>query len=156
MRVHVVAVGRAKPGPERQLWDAYTARMAALPLGAPVLREVEAKRRADGETLKRLEADAIRAALPRPCCLTVLDERGADRSSRDWAALVTGLRDHGTRDLVFVIGGADGLHADVRDHADHRLSFGSQTWPHMLVRVLLAEQLYRAQTLIAGHPYHRD
>ena len=98
---------------------------------------------------------AILAALPREGRIVALDEHGRDLTSADLAALLGRWRDEGLRLVTFVIGGADGLDAAVLARADLRLAFGRATWPHMLVRPMLAEQLYRAGTILSGHPYHR-
>lgn len=97
----------------------------------------------------------ITAALPASAGLLALDERGDDLDSPAFAALLRRMADDGQRDLAFAIGGADGLDAALRDAADRRLSFGRMVWPHMLARVMLAEQLYRAASILAGSPYHR-
>lgn len=151
MRVILAAVGRAHAGPIRDLVEEYRRRMR------PVLeiREVEIRRRLDGAALKREEAALILAELPEGAALVALDERGEALDSEAFAALVGGFAETGRSALVFAIGGADGLDASVRERADRVVSFGRLTWPHMLVRAMLAEQLYRAQTIRAGHPYHR-
>jgi len=149
MRMTIVAVGRAKAGPERELFRHYLKRMAQ-PLD---LKEIEVKATTDA---KRTEGDRLLAAVPKGSVIVALDERGKDLSSRQLADRVAGWRDEGIRDVAFLIGGADGLDGRVRDSADLLLSFGRVTWPHMLMRGMLAEQLYRAQCILAGHPYHRD
>jgi 23S rRNA (pseudouridine1915-N3)-methyltransferase len=106
--------------------------------------------------LKRLEADKLLAQIPKNAVLVALDERGESLDSGTFAQRLGAWRDAGRADLAFVIGGADGLDEEVRRRADLLLSFGRLTWPHMLVRGMLAEQLYRAQQILAGHPYHRD
>lgn len=152
MRLTLIAVGRAKRGPDEELFNLYAKRLS------PPLEviEVEEKRPLSGDALKAREAELIAAKVPAGAHLIALDERGPALSSRAFATRLGGLRDDGIRDAAFVIGGADGLDAGLRGSANWVLSFGPQTWPHMLVRVLLAEQLYRAQTILAGHPYHRD
>ncbi len=151
MRLWLAAVGRAKAGPHRALFDEYAARLS-WPF---TLREVEAKKRVEGEELKRLEAELLLAAVPPGATLVALDERGRALSSEAFAERLGGWRDAGVADLAFVIGGADGLAETIRQRAALTLAFGPMTWPHMLVRGLLAEQLYRAQQILAGHPYHR-
>lgn len=101
------------------------------------------------------EADLLRNAIPKGAHIMVLDERGAVLSSPKFAANLADWRDQGRRDLAILIGGADGLHPDLRASADFALGFGAMVWPHMLVRVMLSEQLYRAATILAGGPYHR-
>jgi 23S rRNA (pseudouridine1915-N3)-methyltransferase len=151
MRLTLVAVGRLRRGPERALVDDYLARFAKAGrgLGLPPVTVVEVEGRGPGG-----EADAIARALPPGAALALLDERGALLSSPDLAARIADWRD-GARDAAFVIGGADGLDRDLRERADLLLSFGPMVWPHMLARVMLSEQLYRAASILAGSPYHR-
>lgn len=151
MRLWLAAVGRAKAGPHRDLFEDYAGRLTT-PF---TLREVEAKKRVEGEELKRLEAELLLAAIPAGATLVALDERGRTLGSEAFAERIGGWRDAGVADLAFVIGGADGLADTVRERAALTLAFGPMTWPHMLVRGMLAEQLYRAQQILAGHPYHR-
>lgn len=151
MRVHVVAVGRAKRGPEKALFDAYVERIR-WPFQ---LHEVEEKRPLSGPELKAREADLLLGVVPDGAVVVALDERGKAMGSEDLADRVGQWRDEGRGDLVFIIGGADGLDERVRARADLCLCFGKLTWPHMLVRVMLAEQVYRCQQILAGHPYHR-
>jgi 23S rRNA (pseudouridine1915-N3)-methyltransferase len=151
MRLVIAAVGRAKPGPARDLYDSYVAR---LPWSL-ALREVEARRGLAGPALKREEAALLTAVLPAGAITVALDERGQDLGSADFACRLGAWRDEGWGDIAFVIGGADGLHDGLRDTAALVLAFGRTTWPHMLVRAMLAEQLYRASTILTGHPYHR-
>lgn len=134
--------------------DDYLARFdrtgRALGLGPAQLHEVEAK--SGGMTA---EAAALRRALPAGARVICLDERGQTDSSPQFAARIAAIRDDGRGDLAFVIGGADGLDPQMRRAAEGLLSFGPMVWPHMLVRVMLAEQLYRAASILAGSPYHR-
>ena len=153
LRLHIIAVGRARQGPERALYEHFAGRLTDWPL---TLREVETRGRIAPERLKAAEADAILAALPDRATLVALDETGKALASTEFAQRIADWRDAGVADLAFVIGGADGLDDSVRRRADLLLSFGRATWPHMLVRGLLAEQIYRARQIIAGHPYHRD
>jgi 23S rRNA (pseudouridine1915-N3)-methyltransferase len=120
------------------------------------LVELEEKRRLPAAELKEREAELILAALPAGARLVALDERGAAWSSRQLADRLAGWRDSGVAALAFAIGGADGLGQRVIGRADTILSLGPMTWPHLLARSLLLEQLYRAQQILAGHPYHRD
>jgi 23S rRNA (pseudouridine1915-N3)-methyltransferase len=120
------------------------------------LVEVEEKRRLTGAELKQREAALILAALPADAGLVALDERGATWTSRQFADRLAGWRDGGAGVLAFAIGGADGLGQAVIERADAVLSLGQMTWPHLLARSLLLEQLYRTQQILAGHPYHRD
>lgn len=120
------------------------------------LREVDEKRPLKGERLKRREAELLSAATPAGSIRVALDERGKVIDSRAFASRLGDWRDHGARDIAFWIGGADGLHAEIRERADLVLSLGAFTWPHMLVRSLIVEQIYRAEQILAGGPYHRD
>ncbi len=159
MKVTVIAVGRLKDGPERLLLDRYRDRAdrAGRQLGLGFQsREIAESGARNPETRKAEEAAAVLAAVPAGAALIVLDERGRPLDSRGFAERLAAWRDGGTREVAAVIGGADGLGAAVLDRADLRLAFGAMTWPHQLVRILLAEQLYRAVTILSGHPYHRD
>ena len=120
------------------------------------LVEVEEKRRLAGPELKQREAELILAAVPAGARLVALDERGTPWTSRQFADRLAGWRDAGTGVLAFAIGGADGLGPAVIERADDVMSLGAMTWPHFLVRGMLLEQLYRAQQILAGHPYHRE
>ena len=118
--------------------------------------ELEEKRRLPPAELKAREAELILAALPAGARLIVLDQRGAEWTSREFADRLRAWRDGGAASLAFAIGGAEGLGSAVIDRADAVLSLGAMTWPHLLVRGMLLEQLYRAQQILAGHPYHRE
>jgi len=154
MRIAVIAVGKWKAGPERELFEQYAGR-----LSWPVtLREVEEHRKVPPAQLMAREGELLLAALPKSASglVTVaLDQRGKALSSEQLANHVRQWRDGGADDLAFLIGGADGLSVAVRQKANLILSLGAMTWPHLLVRGLLAEQLYRAQSILNGHPYHR-
>lgn len=152
MRLTLVAVGRWKAGPTRDLFEDYQARLQ----WRFDLKEVEARQAASAAEMKRLEAEKLLAAIPKNAVLVALDERGESLDSSAFAQRLGTWRDAGRTDIAFVIGGADGLAEEVRRRADLLLSFGRLTWPHLLVRGMLAEQLYRAQQILAGHPYHRD
>ncbi len=155
MRLTVAAAGRLKTGPERALWDDYAARLdrTGRPLGLGPLRLAEVEpRKAAGPGA---EAAALAAAIPDGARLIALDERGRTLSSPDFADMLARWRDTGARDAACVIGGADGLAPELRARADLVLSFGPMVWPHLLARVMLAEQLYRAAAILAGTPYHR-
>ncbi|MXU64964.1 23S rRNA (pseudouridine(1915)-N(3))-methyltransferase RlmH [Oceanomicrobium pacificus] len=155
MRVTILAVGRLRAGPEKDLIDDYLTRFdrsgRALGLGPAEVREVEDRkgggRAAEGALLDR--------AVPQGAALVGLDERGKLLTSPDFATRIADWRDAGQRDLVFLIGGADGLDPELRARCDMLLSFGKMVWPHMLARVMLSEQLYRASSILAGAPYHR-
>ncbi|MEM8693593.1 MAG: 23S rRNA (pseudouridine(1915)-N(3))-methyltransferase RlmH [Pseudomonadota bacterium] len=155
MRVHICAVGRLRGGHEADLVTDYTVRFnrTGRGLGLGPLKSVEVEDRKNGG--KTAEAQLLRKAMPSGATLCCLDERGTSETSVNFAARLARWRDNGTSDLTFIIGGADGLAHDLRDEADHLLSFGKMVWPHMLVRVMLTEQLYRAASILAGSPYHR-
>ena len=152
MRITLLAVGRMKSGAVQDLYELYAAR-----LRWPVaVREVEERRSLPPETLKEQEGALLLAAVPRGARIVALDEGGRQMTSREFAQLLGRWRDDGAQDVAFLIGGADGLSQQARVAADIILSLGRMTWPHMLVRGLLAEQLFRAESILAGHPYHRD
>jgi 23S rRNA (pseudouridine1915-N3)-methyltransferase len=155
MRIHICAVGRLRAGPEKTLIEDYLARFdrtgRALGLGPVRLTEVE-DRKGGGMAA---QAGLLRRALPKGAVVCTLDERGQKLTSPEFAARLAKWRDTGCGDLALVIGGADGIDPDLRAGADFSLSLGAMVWPHMLVRVMLAEQLYRGATILAGGPYHR-
>ena len=151
MRIGVVAVGRMKTGVEKTLLDAY-ARRITWPFA---VREVEEKRACPPAERIRREGELLLAQCPNAARRVALDERGKSLSSEQFAAMLGEWRDSGVSETVFLIGGADGHSNAVRDVAHHLLSFGTMTWPHMLVRAMLAEQIYRAQCILGNHPYHR-
>jgi 23S rRNA (pseudouridine1915-N3)-methyltransferase len=154
VRLTILAVGRLSRTTEGASAQAYveraTATGRALGLGPVDILEVEGRKPG-----RESEGEALLAALPSPSRLIACDEGGRAWPSVAFAERIGALRDAGERRLVFVIGGADGLSAPVRQAASETIAFGPQTWPHALVRVLLAEQLYRAAAILAGTPYHR-
>jgi len=152
MRISVIAVGGLKAGPERALAEKYRARIT-WPI---TVREVEEKRPLKGSALRKREGELILAACPERGAIVALDERGKSLSSMDFAARLGGWWDQGVTDIAFAIGGAGGLDEAVRRRADLTLAFGAMTLPHLLMRGVLLEQIYRAQTILAGHPYHRE
>lgn len=147
--MHLLAIGRLRDGPEATLFARYNARLRP----ALVVTEL-AEARGSAAEIKRREAAALLAALPTQGFVVVLDQAGEAPDSARLAAQLEHWLGLG-RPLHFVIGGAEGLDAPVLARADHVLSLGKLTWPHMLVRVMLAEQLYRARMIATGHPYHR-
>ena len=155
MRMVIAAVGRLRRGPEATLIEDYLERHArtgrALGLPPVTLTEVE-DRRGGGMSA---EAPLLERAIPEGAALVTLDERGQMLTSPEFARMIAAWRDQ-ARDVAFVIGGADGIDPGLRQRADLAISFGKMVWPHMLVRVMLAEQIYRATTILAGSPYHRD
>jgi 23S rRNA (pseudouridine1915-N3)-methyltransferase len=155
MRLHLCAVGRLRLGPERALLDDYLTRCdrTGRPLGLGPVSEHEVEDKRGGGMAA--EAALLAKVVPEGAALCVLDERGKTLSSPEFAAVLAGWRDGGRQDAAFVIGGADGVDPALRARADLVINFGRMVWPHMLVRVMLAEQLYRATTILAGSPYHR-
>ncbi len=152
MRITLAAVGRLKAGPLRDLYQDYAGRLR-WPLK---LHEVEERKALPPAELRRREGERLIAALPAGARLLALDARGKDLDSRGFAALLGRFQDEGLAELAFAIGGAEGLDEAVLARAERSLSLGAMTWPHMLARVMLAEQLYRAQSILDGHPYHRS
>lgn len=154
MRITLIAVGRLRSGPEADLVGDYLDRFARTGrgLGLPPISVIEIDDRKSGGMAD--EAARIIRALPDKAALALLDERGPPLTSPGFADHLAGWRDAG-RDLALVIGGADGVGSGLRARADLLISLGPMVWPHMLVRVMLAEQLYRAATILAGTPYHR-
>ncbi len=148
MRIRLIAVGRMRRGVERDLYEHYRQRLR----WEVDLWEID-DRKTGGS--KEREGEAILVAVPDGAVLVALDERGRDMASAALAKKIGTWRDAGIGDLAFAIGGADGLSDQVRQQADLLLAFGEATWPHLLVRGMLAEQLYRSQQILAGHPYHR-
>lgn len=152
MHITIVAVGRLRSGPERALAEQYQKRLTW-----PVMvREVEERRKLPPPELRRREAALIEAALPAQATLVALDEHGKTLDSRAFAGRIRRWRDDGVAQLAFAIGGADGLDPAILNRAVLTLSLGAMTWPHFLARGMLLEQIYRAQQILAGHPYHRD
>ena len=158
MRVVVAAVGRLKDGPERELAERYLERLEqmgrSVSLGPVRVVEIAESRARRPDDRKREEAAALIAASPGTPAVA-LDQRGTAWSSERFAAWIGGKRDGGADALCFWIGGADGLDPSLLHSAELVIGFGEMTWPHQIVRVMLAEQLYRAATILAGHPYHR-
>ena len=154
MKLGILAIGKPGRGPEAAMADDYARRatLAGRPLGLGPLELIDLEPRKPG---KAPEADLLLVAAE-GAHLIACDERGRTYSSRAFADHVAILRDRGERRLVFAIGGADGLDPRVLEAAGSTLAFGPQTWPHALARAMLAEQLYRAVTILAGSPYHRD
>ncbi len=156
MRLHICAVGRIRADqPERALLEDYQSRFnrTGRPLALGPLHEVEVE---DKKGLGMgAEADLLARVLPAGALIVAMDERGRTLTSPQFADQIARWRDSGRQDVAFLIGGADGLAPDLRARADASISLGAMVWPHMLVRVMLAEQLYRAATILAGSPYHR-
>lgn len=159
MRLSVIAVGRLKPGPEKTIAGDYLTRAEGLGRKCGITRMgvTEFAESQAGSAAARMteEGRMVAAALPAKSFNVVLDERGTSLPSDGFAGLLRRHLDGGTADMAFLIGGPDGHSESIRAGAGLLLSFGPMTWPHRLVRVMLFEQLYRAITIIAGHPYHR-
>jgi 23S rRNA (pseudouridine1915-N3)-methyltransferase len=159
MRLVVISVGRLKQGPERELADRYRERFGDIgrKLGFRGLEvhEIPESRARDAATRISEEAAAMTAAIPEKSVLVALDEHGKSIDSATFARQLGQWRDEGIANTIFAIGGADGLSPDLQRKAKLRIAFGSATWPHQMVRVMLLEQIYRAATILAGHPYHR-
>ncbi|MBT4769762.1 MAG: 23S rRNA (pseudouridine(1915)-N(3))-methyltransferase RlmH [Rhodospirillaceae bacterium] len=152
MRIWISAVGRVRAGPDKDLYEKYIGR-----LSWPVnLREVEERRPLPPAKLKARESELLCGGIPQGAVIIVLDERGKTLTSLDFARKLENWQNEGRGEAAFLIGGASGLDDNLRARADLVLSLGAMTWPHFLVRALLAEQLYRAQSILAGHPYHRE
>jgi 23S rRNA (pseudouridine1915-N3)-methyltransferase len=151
VKLTIAAIGRASRGPERDLYEHY-ARRIRWPL---VLRELEERRKLPPHELMRREGDLLLQASPTGVPVVALDRRGKLVDSETFAGHLGRWRDDSVADVAFLIGGADGHAAAVLEKASFVLSFGAMTWPHLLARAMLAEQIYRSQQLLAGHPYHR-
>jgi len=159
MRITLAGIGKMKAGADKDLLDRYLdrARKTGRGLGYSAVRllELPESRAARGEDRKAEEAAALKAVLPKGARLVVLDENGKTMNSQVFSDRFAQWRDDGTSDLVFAIGGADGHGQELLQSADMKLALGAMTWPHQIVRILLAEQVYRAMTIQSGHPYHR-
>ncbi|HEU4805499.1 MAG TPA: 23S rRNA (pseudouridine(1915)-N(3))-methyltransferase RlmH [Nitrobacter sp.] len=159
MRLAVIAIGRLKQGPERELADRYRERFDDIgrKLGFRGLdvHEISESRARDAEQRVHEEAAAIFALVPEGAVLVALDEKGKDIDSAAFAGQLGRWRDDSVVCTVFAVGGADGLSPELRRKARLSVAFGAVTWPHQIVRVMLLEQIYRAATILAGHPYHR-
>jgi 23S rRNA (pseudouridine1915-N3)-methyltransferase len=159
MRLLIAGVGRARTAPEQVLAELYCERARGLGtrLGftAMDLAIVEVSRAHLMEARRTEEAQRLEPRLPPQAHRVALDETGRPQASEAFARHLAHLRDSGTRDVVFLIGGPDGLQPELKAKAQEKLALGPQTWPHLLVRAMLAEQIYRAMTILAGHPYHR-
>jgi 23S rRNA (pseudouridine1915-N3)-methyltransferase len=155
----IAAVGRLKTRPESELVNDYAERIRAAGRSLGVtefkITEVEAPKRASGDVRKEREGALLLGALGPGAKRAILDERGKDHSSESLAKMIAKWRDQGAPEIAFLIGGADGHSDSVRESADALLAFGRATWPHLLVRAMLCEQIYRAMTILSGHPYHR-
>lgn len=159
MRLMLVCVGRIKAGPERELVARYCDRAAAagrsLGFSNFDLREIDEGRSRRADERKSEEAKAVRAAFATGMQFIAFDESGDMATSAEFAHRLAAVRDGGAASFGLLIGGPDGIDADLRSNAQFSLAFGRLTWPHQLARIMAAEQIYRAMTILAGHPYHR-
>ena len=159
MRIVVISIGRLKQGPERELTERYRTRFEdigrKLGFRGLEIHEIPESRARDAATRIAEESAAISEVIPAKSMLVALDERGDNVDSAAFARHLGRWRDESVANTIFVIGGADGLSPDLRRKAKLSIAFGSATWPHQMVRVMLLEQVYRAATILAGHPYHR-
>ena len=159
MRLIVAAIGRLKAGPERELAERFRDRVAKAgrAVGLRDIEIVEIRESRAQDTAKRVLEESIALAniIPERAIVVALDEKGDSIDSGAFTGALRGWRDAGRPAAVLCIGGADGLGAEIKQRADLTLAFGAATWPHQLVRIMLLEQLYRAVTILAGHPYHR-
>lgn len=159
MRLTVLAVGHSRGTAEGTLTEDFIRRAGLMGrnMGIPAVsvEEVAVSKARDVKTRMSEEAARLAARIPAGAHIVLLDAKGKGMPSEDFADMLGALRDAGTKDLCFVIGGPDGLGTLEGKRAGRSLAFGPQTWPHLLVRAMLAEQVYRALTILAGHPYHR-
>ena len=152
MKFHIIAIGRAKQGAELALFNHYKTRIRSPFL----LHEIEDKKKRNGAELKAAEAKLLIAAIPKGAIVIALDEAGRNFGSIELAKKIQAWDDQAKGEIAFIIGGADGLAKSVHQRADLIINFGKLTWPHMLVRAMLVEQIYRIGQIHAGHPYHRQ
>jgi 23S rRNA (pseudouridine1915-N3)-methyltransferase len=159
MRIVVAAIGRLKQGPERELAERYRKRAAdaGRKAGLSAVDIVEIKESRAGEAARRMLEESIAVAnlIPERAVTVILDARGESMSSESFAGRLHEWRQQNKPALVFIVGAADGLAPSLKEKASLALAFGAATWPHQLIRIMLLEQLYRAVTILAGHPYHR-
>ena len=151
LKIEILAVSRLRKGPYAELIDLYKTRIR----WDLKIHEIEA-RTSDPTTAQQEESEKILKLINKHAIVIALDERGNGLKSLDFAKTLEKFKNNGENHFQFIIGGADGLTDEVRNTASIMLSFGQQTWPHLLARVMLLEQIYRAQQILAGHPYHRE
>lgn len=160
MKISLLVIGRLKSGPETELFQKYFDRAkksgAQIGLDFGKIIEFAESRQESADLRKKEEAEKILAATPPASTLICLDERGDNISSQKFSHSIMSMRDDGVPELCFVIGGPDGLSAELRHKAKRNIAFGKLTYPHMIMRMLLVEQLYRSITIATGHPYHRE
>jgi 23S rRNA (pseudouridine1915-N3)-methyltransferase len=159
VRLHIIAVGFGRGTQESALAEDFTGRAAQIGkrmgISAVLCEEIAVSKDRDVKKRKADEAERLARRVPDGAHIILLDAKGKGMTSEDFAEMLGALRDAGTKDLAFVIGGPEGLAPLPGKRAGRSLAFGPQTWPHMLVRAMLSEQIYRALTILAGHPYHR-
>jgi 23S rRNA (pseudouridine1915-N3)-methyltransferase len=159
MRIVVAAIGRLKQGPERELAERYRKRAAdaGRSAGVTAVDIIEIKESRAGDAARRMleESIAIANIIPDDGVIVILDPRGESMSSSAFAGRLQGWRSENRPAIAFIIGGPDGLAPSLREKSPMAIAFGAATWPHQLARIMLLEQIYRAITLLAGHPYHR-
>jgi len=159
MRLLILAVGQGRGSPENGLVEDYVGRARAmgkrLGFASVVVEEVAVSKLREARARVAEEGERLAAKIPQGAHVVLLDSRGKGMTSESFAEMLGAIRDAGARDMAFVIGGPDGLDMGPAVKAGRSLAFGIQTWPHMLARAMLAEQIYRAMTILSGHPYHR-
>ena len=151
MNITIAAVGRMKAGAERSLWDNYAKRLN----WSLTLKEVEEKKPLKPAQLKIKEAELLLNTVPKGAVLVAMDRSGRALASEDLAKKLSAWQDDGISEIAFVIGGSDGLDKSILVRAQLKIALGAMTWPHMLARVMLIEQIYRAQCILSNHPYHK-
>ena len=160
MKLQILAVGRMKSGPERELYDRYADRIAksgrSMHLAGPELIEIAESRKPNANSRKSEEAQELIARLGEGSRIVMLDERGKDLSSSEFSDFIRDEQEMGTSSLAFIIGGPDGHGDAMANAAALTIRLGKMTWPHQIARILLVEQIYRAITILSGHPYHRE
>lgn len=160
MRLAILAVGRMKAGPERELYDRYGDRISksgkALHFMGPDLHEIVESRAQESQKRKSEEANQLIQAAGEGARIILLDEHGKDLSSQEFSQLLKNEQDMGTAKLAFAIGGPDGHGDELKNTSIRKIRLGSMTWPHQIARILLVEQIYRGITILSGHPYHRE
>lgn len=152
MKIHILAIGRCTNTPEAEIVKRYIER---TPWDITI-KELEERRPIKGEERKKSEAGMLLAAIPKKSFIIILDERGKSQTSNELAKTITNAKDNGFENVCFIIGGADGLSADILAKAQLKISFGKMVWPHMMVRAMLTEQIYRSWAIINRHPYHKE
>jgi 23S rRNA (pseudouridine1915-N3)-methyltransferase len=158
VRLGLLCVGRLKAGPEREIYARYSKRIEAMRnfgVDGLDLKEIDESRARSAAERMAQEGAALLSAVPKDAVFAAFDERGRAADSNDFSAFIGKERDRGAKALWFAVGGSEGLDPSLRDRATAIFSFGAMTLPHQLVRILAAEQIYRAMTIISGHPYHR-